>query len=165
MLNDIDLATETAASALSRLSRAPESGTRLIVPLQEEPPSERETLDEIRRLDAGTIGASDAIDTVDLSVEVDDASESNFFAPLSGEVDEGGLFVCTWEVLEVGAELVLEIVLPEGAARARGIVLFQRDPSEASSPGYGIALELLDPEAAGLVRAFCERREPLFYDV
>ncbi len=149
MENDI----ERGETSVSTTSRAPASGPRLIVPLQQE---ERDT--------EAYDGHADAAPP-DFSVEVDDDSDSCFFAPLSGDVDDGGLFLSTWQELAVGAEIVLEILLPDGAARVHGIVLFRRDASDASTPGYGVALELRDPEAVALVRAFCAHRPPLFYDV
>jgi uncharacterized protein (TIGR02266 family) len=145
--NEADLATEPSTLTSTTPSRPPESGARLIVPLQRE---EEDAEDD---------------DRVDLRVEVHLDSDSCFFAGLSGDVDDGGLFVATWRELEVGAELRLEIVLPDGAARARGVVLFRREPSDESPPGVGIALEIRGEDDKGRVRAFCADREPLYYEL
>jgi hypothetical protein len=114
---------------------------------------------------AAVAGERDDEREPDLVVEVDHFSDSCFFAPLTGDVDDGGLFVCTWRTLSVGDELTLSIVLPAGEARARGIVVFRRDPTEVAAPGYGVALELRGEVSAERVRDFCREREPLLYEV
>ncbi len=102
---------------------------------------------------------------VALAVEIDLASESHFFAGLSGDLSEGGVFVETYRAIPIGSAVELEFSLPNGSVSTRGSVRWHRDASESSSPGVGIAFEDLPTRERDVVHAFCKARAPLYYDV
>lgn len=91
-------------------------------------------------------------------------SDSHFFVGLTNDISAGGLFVSTYRELAVGAQLALEFALPEGVVRVQGTVRWRRDSSEMT-PGVGIAFEQLSPSDEKLIRRFCDRRPPLYYDL
>lgn len=101
---------------------------------------------------------------VAIEVEVTLTSDSQFFAGLSGDLSEGGLFVQTYERYEVGRRLFVTFSLPTGDVRASGVVRWIRDPTSGGTPGVGIAFDpLLNSERAS-IEAFCRVRPPLYHD-
>jgi uncharacterized protein (TIGR02266 family) len=92
-------------------------------------------------------------------------TESHFFAGLSGDVSEGGVFVQTYRDLPVGSAVEVQFDLPETRLRAHGRVRWHREKSDSSPPGVGIAFEELGAADRRAIQKFCEAREPLYYDV
>jgi uncharacterized protein (TIGR02266 family) len=107
-----------------------------------------------------------ASDRVHLEVEVTLHSDSHFFAGLSGNVSEGGLFVQTYRELPIGHPVSLRFELPGGNVLVPGSVRWIRTASEGCPPGLGIAFgEALNDTEKNLISEFCTRRPPLFYDM
>jgi uncharacterized protein (TIGR02266 family) len=106
---------------------------------------------------------------VALCVEVGFLSDSNFYAGFTEDVSEGGLFVATHLLKDVGTELTLTFTLPnEHVVTAAGVVRWLRDPHDLQSetaPGMGIQLLKLSAEDLAMVQQFVALRAPLFYDV
>jgi uncharacterized protein (TIGR02266 family) len=100
-----------------------------------------------------------------LTVEVSLASESHFFAGLSGDLSRGGIFVSTYEPIEIGREVQVEFDLPTGQIVTRGIVRWIRAASEGMSPGVGIGFTELSPNDRLVIERFCAERPPLYVDV
>lgn len=101
-----------------------------------------------------------------VEVSIDDDSESNFFAGLSGDpIDDGGVFIATWRPLAIGAEVELHLDLPSGDATLRGFVKWRRDASCGATPGYGVALDATDDETRARVEDFCAARAPLLIEI
>ncbi len=92
-------------------------------------------------------------------------SESHFFAGLSGDISEGGVFVQTYRDLPVGSDVEIRFDLPDGELMAHGRVRWQRAHSDSSPPGVGIAFEQLGDDDRRMIQRFCEHRAPLYYDV
>ncbi len=88
-----------------------------------------------------------------------------FFAGVSLNVSEGGIFIATHGELPVGDELSLELTLTTGRVYARGVVLWQRGASPYGPPGLGVAFMRLSQESAATLRAFCMAEAPLYYQV
>jgi len=101
---------------------------------------------------------------VRIEVEVSYATESNFFVGLTGDVSEGGLFLATYRAIPIGAQLDLELWLPDGKLEAHGVVRWVREASEGSPPGVGVAFEPLDEASRARVHAFCAERAPWYYE-
>ncbi|MFO0668777.1 MAG: PilZ domain-containing protein [Polyangiaceae bacterium] len=99
-----------------------------------------------------------------LEVEVSMTSDSHFFVGLTNDISTGGLFVSTYRDLAVGAQLELEFALPEGTVKVVGTVRWRRDASDVS-PGVGISFEKLSPSDEKIIRRFCDKRPPLYYDL
>jgi len=102
---------------------------------------------------------------VPIEVEVSLTSESHFFAGLTGDLSEGGLFLATWRKVAVGAQLELALSLPDGPVLARGRVRWVRDVMESGAPGLGVAFDELSDEARSRIEAFCTERAPWYYDL
>ena len=102
---------------------------------------------------------------VALEVEVDLASESNFFSGLSGDLSEGGLYVSTYRAVQIGSPVDVAFTLPNGKVQAHGVVRWHRDATEPSPPGVGIVFEALSDEQKELIHAFCAHRPPIYYEV
>jgi uncharacterized protein (TIGR02266 family) len=86
------------------------------------------------------------------------------YAGLTKDVSRGGIFVATWHEVPLGREVAIEVVLPESTIAARGVVRWRREPSEDAPPGVGVAFTSLDADARDALAAFCELREPLYYE-
>lgn len=151
----------------------PGSGPRLITrptPIDASR-DEQEQRDDDPVLDIGESELDEPIDEkrqeplVSLVVDIDFASDSHFFAGLSGELSEGGVFIETYRELPVGSGVALELTLPNGTVRALGSVRWHRTASDSSSPGLGIAFEALSEGDKEFVDAFCEARAPLYYEL
>jgi uncharacterized protein (TIGR02266 family) len=95
--------------------------------------------------------------------EVSLESDSQFFSGLSGDISEGGIFISTYREVAIGEEVLVEITLPEGTLRARGVVRWRRVASEGGAPGLGISFTELSDR--GLVERFLAHRAPLYCEV
>jgi uncharacterized protein (TIGR02266 family) len=102
---------------------------------------------------------------VTLDVEVTFTSDSQFFAGLSGDISEGGLFVQTYQRHPIGSRLSLTFSLPTGQIRATGIVRWIREATAGALPGVGIAFEDLPRSERAQIDSFCRSRPPLYHDL
>jgi len=104
---------------------------------------------------------------VQLVTAVNLFSASNFFVGFSSDISEGGVFVSSYSLEPVGAEVSVSLGLPGGyEINARGVVRWirdPRDPENSEPPGMGIEFVELDDEARGLIAEFVELREPQFH--
>ena len=102
-----------------------------------------------------------------LHVEVDWASDSNFYTGFSEDISEGGLFVATYQLAEEGTTLAITLELPNGEQiETEGVVRWlrsPRDPNEATKPGMGIEFLGLTEDCKDAIREFVANREPMFY--
>jgi uncharacterized protein (TIGR02266 family) len=99
-----------------------------------------------------------------MEVEVGMASESQFFAGLSGDVSEGGIFVQTYQHLVIGDRVALSLELPGGPIEVLGVVQWSREPGPFGGPGVGVVLEKVSPGTEARIREFCRLRAPLYYE-
>ncbi len=106
---------------------------------------------------------------VEMAAEVTIDGEHNFYYGLSENISEGGLFVNTYQLLELGSELELLFTLPghHTPLSVRAKVQWVREHSFLNKelpPGLG--LQFVDPSAEllELVRRFIVQREPTFYE-
>lgn len=100
-------------------------------------------------------------------------STTNFYKGLSGNdiIQSGGLFIATYNILELGEHVQLRVSMPGGYEfEALGVVTWTREPRPGGSlapmshPGYGVRFLDISPEAKQLVYRYVRNREPLFYD-
>jgi len=103
---------------------------------------------------------------VDLDVDIGLHSETNFFVGFAEDISDGGLFVATYDLLPIGTELTLSLVLPGGrqiVAPAR--VTWIRDPHDGDlAPGVGVRFERLDEEDRDAIDRFLKKRAPMFFE-
>jgi hypothetical protein len=100
-----------------------------------------------------------------LEVEVAVYGENNFYTGFDNKIASGGLFVASLETLPAGHELDLIIDLEGKEIRTRGRVEFPRVDNNANpecTPGAGIKLLNLPPDAVKAVEAFFQERPPIF---
>lgn len=100
----------------------------------------------------------------DLEFEVN--HDSHFYAGLSQDISEGGLFVATYHYVPVGTPLRLSLELPDGErVEARGEVRWVREVVLGDAPpGIGVAFTELPPETRERIARICEQHPPLYVD-
>ena len=104
---------------------------------------------------------------VPISVEVTLESEHNFFAGITDNISEGGVFVAMHNPPLRGAEVVFELVIGPARHHIEGEVCWVRDArmaSEGSPEGCGIRWKKISDEALKAVQRFVRSRDTLFYE-
>jgi uncharacterized protein (TIGR02266 family) len=102
-------------------------------------------------------------------IAVDIVSEHNFYAGLSLNISEGGLFVATHLEHPVGTKLEIRLLLP-GDEEPTAIMTEVRwvrphhDNADSSSGGLGLRFIDMTPELLTKVARFTKNRDPLYYD-
>ena len=97
-------------------------------------------------------------------------STTNFYKGLSGNdvIDSGGIFVATYQIPEIGRNIVVKVSMPGGYEfEAVGIVRWTREAPLSGSdspPGFGAQFTQISPEGRQLVYRYVRNREPLFHD-
>jgi uncharacterized protein (TIGR02266 family) len=97
---------------------------------------------------------------------------------LSGNISEGGIFIATAQVLEVGTAITVEFTIPTSPRpiRVSGEVRWVRTGSATSmfggpdddyelAPGIGIQFQQLGRQDEEAIRKFIQTREPEFFDL
>ncbi len=101
-------------------------------------------------------------------INVDIVSEHNFYAGLSLNISEGGLFVATHVEYPVGTRLEIRLLLPgdEEPTSIMTEVRWVRPHNENAdgSAGMGLRFVGLTPEVLAKVHRFAENRDPLYYE-
>jgi uncharacterized protein (TIGR02266 family) len=103
-----------------------------------------------------------------VEVEVSMNTEHNFYAGLTENISEGGLFIATVENIPMGTELDLKIGMPglEPVA-VTGKVCWIREYNEFTSdasPGVGVKFSNLTAQAKEVIQQFIRSRAPLLYE-
>ena len=95
-------------------------------------------------------------------------TEHNFYVGFTGNISEGGLFLATEALLDIGDVVNLRFKLPNSSEEIKvdGEVRWVRDVS-ASGPGMpagmGIKFISLDAKSRKIIDAFVQQRTPEFY--
>lgn len=151
-------------------------------PRKSEPPvalrTRKNALELVPDHDDGLVERTSGSNAVDLSerrlqqrtelgVDIGLHSATQFFAGVSGDVSEGGLFVATYAPLPLGSEIVASFVLPGGHhVTTPGIVAWLRDAGtpDAPQPGMGIRFFKLDPDDQRAIDKFLKIRPPMLHE-
>jgi uncharacterized protein (TIGR02266 family) len=103
---------------------------------------------------------------IPMQTEVDLSSETNFYSGFSTDLSDGGLFVATCNVAEIGTEVDLAFTLPTGQRiESRGVVRWIREFNDRTPevfPGVGIEFVDIKPATSEAIQAFMRTREPMF---
>jgi len=104
-----------------------------------------------------------------IKVEVDYATEHNFFTGFTENLSSGGLFVATHIPAELGDVLSLTFTVPglDENITAVGRVQWVREYNENSPdtiPGMGLRFLKLSKEARAAIEMFIQHRRPIFFD-
>jgi len=95
-------------------------------------------------------------------------SPSNLYKGLSGDdiVDDGGIFVATYDIPKLGQSVWLRVLLPGGYQfEALGVVRWTRETDgDGIEPGFGVKIERISNEGRQLLARYARHREPIFYD-
>lgn len=101
-------------------------------------------------------------------VEIDHDSETNFFTDLTSNIDRGGLFVATYDVLRAGTPLNIFLSLPGGRSfPLQGRVSWVREYencTEGTSPGMGITFKQLTSEISSAICRYMTERPPFLFE-
>lgn len=108
--------------------------------------------------------------TLQLQVEntLDMQSDTQFYTGLSGRIDEGGIFIATFDIKPINSKIAVSFSLPSGEAIVtKGFVRWVREYNPANPdlvPGMGVGFTDLKPEDRKAIERYLEHRAPLFYD-
>jgi uncharacterized protein (TIGR02266 family) len=102
-------------------------------------------------------------------IQLDIVSEHNFYAGLSLNISEGGLFVSTHVLYPLGTKLEIRMLFPgdEEPTALMTEVRWQRPHGEgrdAAPGGMGLRFVDLTPLVLDKIRRFSAKREPLYYE-
>lgn len=107
-------------------------------------------------------------DVVPVEAALGAHSPTNFYKGLSGNdvVNDGGIFVATYQIPQLGQLLWIRVSLPGGYEFvARAEVSWTRETGSMDSPpGFGARFREISSEARQLVYRYVRNREPLFHD-
>jgi len=110
---------------------------------------------------AARMAVKAAAGTSRLEVGLAPRSESNLYA---GFDRIEGVYVATWDALEVGAEVEVAVHLPGGdRVSTLGRIEWTRDVCGDGGPGVGVRFVGLNEREARLLERFAAHREPMFF--
>jgi len=101
-------------------------------------------------------------------VQVTHVSDHNFFTGFMEDLSEGGLFIATYNLFEIGDRFELEFALPGQEVpwvvpcEVRWVRL--ADASAELIPGMGVKFLELAPRIRDKIQQFMRQRPPMFYD-
>ena len=103
------------------------------------------------------------------SLEVDQESDHNFYMGFTDNISEGGVFIATEQLFEMGASLRFELKLPHMGAPevVEGVVRWVRSASHPTPEvpnGIGVQFTQLSPALKRSIEEFIRRRESIFYE-
>lgn len=100
-------------------------------------------------------------------IELEFTEDTHFYAGLTQDISQGGVFIATYNLLPVGSRLELEFELPNGThVKASGQVRWLREnPLSGARPGMGVAFSDLSEAALCAIDQFCRERPPLYMDI
>ena len=84
------------------------------------------------------------------------------------DIGEGGIFVATYQPIEIGDEFELTFTVPglpnpcTELCEVRWIREYQ--PDLDTIPGMGLRFKRLSPEAQSAIETFMSQRQPIFYE-
>ncbi len=100
-------------------------------------------------------------------LELEFTEDTHFYAGLTQDISQGGVFIATYRLLPVGSRLDLSFDLPDGTEiRTRGEVKWLREGAcSGERPGMGVAFSELSEDALIAIHRFCSERPPLYIDI
>ena len=114
-----------------------------------------------------------------LTLAITMEGENNFYAGLSENMSETGVFIATQTVLPIGTPVVLSFTLPNAVdpVSVAGTVQWLRGPdamakegnnyndaSPEGKPGLGVRFDRLNHDAIVSIRTFMQLRHPDFFE-
>ncbi len=124
---------------------------------------ERPRVPHLRDSGLVPVGERRSLFRVRAELEVSLGADSHFFTASSVNLSPGGLLVSTYRALSRGMHLSVEFDLPASRVVAQGEVVWSREASRGSMPGYGIAFTDLSRFDRTLIESYCARLAPEAY--
>lgn len=94
--------------------------------------------------------------------------ETQFYTGFSRNLDEGGLFIATFDVKPIGSKVLFTFELPGGrqiTAKGRVMWIREYDPKTPDvTPGMGLKFIMLRDDDRKAIEAFLKKRVPMFYE-
>jgi len=113
-------------------------------------------------------GGSEGPLSIDVNTVLSLNTDHQFYTGFSENIEEGGIFVATFEPEQVGSAVIVNFKLPGGrAVTARGLVQWVRDYNAKTpevAPGMGVKFQDLLPGDRRAIEEFMKTRAPMFYD-
>ncbi len=115
-------------------------------------------------------GSEASQDTVSVNVNtmLNMNTEHQFYNGFSENIEEGGIFVATFDPKPVDAKVLVNFKLPGGRpVTARGVVQFVREYNPLTpdvAPGMGVKFAQLLPADKTAIEEYLKQRAPMFYD-
>lgn len=109
-------------------------------------------------------------DTVNVNVNtvLSMNTDHQFYNGFSEDIQEGGIFVATFEPKPVNSKVLVNFKLPGGQpVTARGVVQFVREYNSMNpemAPGMGVKFTDLLPDDKKAIERYLQSRAPMFYD-
>jgi uncharacterized protein (TIGR02266 family) len=100
-------------------------------------------------------------------IQIEFTEDTHFYAGLTQDISEGGVFIATYHLRPVGMRIDLSFVLPDGVeVQATGIVRWLRDgTTDGLRPGMGVGFTNLKPESLESINKYCRARAPIYMDI
>jgi uncharacterized protein (TIGR02266 family) len=115
----------------------------------------------------GKAAAAEAV-AINVNTVLSMNTDHQFFTGFSENIEEGGIFVATFEPKPVDAPVIVNFKLPGGhPVTARGVVQWVREYNPMApemAPGMGVKFTDLLPGDKRAIQEFAQKRAPLFYD-
>jgi uncharacterized protein (TIGR02266 family) len=109
---------------------------------------------------------------VAVEIEVSMSSENNFYAGITNNVSEGGVFIATYTPPAKGSVVDIQLKLPNTPEMfpVRGVVMWIRDIDAAdigdgTPPGVGLRWTEISPQALQAITKFVASRDTMLVDV
>lgn len=105
---------------------------------------------------------------ITMEADVGFQSESNFYTGFTQDVSEGGLFLATYDVKDIGSKMAVSFTLPDGhLVTCVGVVRWIREYNTLTPdvhPGMGVQFSDLAVEDRHAIEGFLTQRPAMFYE-
>lgn len=149
----VDIAARAIAQALQQLHPLIENARKQSARISKPPSGEALNTDT---------------ETIDVNTMLSASSNHQFFNGFSQDIDEGGIFVATFEPREKGADVLVNFRLPKDRfISAKGVVHFVREYNPTTpdvAPGMGVKFKDLHLADKTAIENFLKSRNTMFYD-
>lgn len=101
-----------------------------------------------------------------VELEIEFNEDIQFYAGLTQDISEGGVFIATYRLLRIGTPLTLSFQMPDSTkVTARGEVRWVRDTNQTEvRTGMGVAFTEISEEALASIARFCREVAPLYVE-
>jgi uncharacterized protein (TIGR02266 family) len=119
--------------------------------------------DAARESGRAPVGERRGLFRVRTELDISLGADGHFFTARSVNLSPGGLLVSTYRAIARGATLSIEFELPASRVMAQGEVVWSREASLGSIPGYGVAFTEMSRFDRTLIESYCAHLAPEAY--